>query len=101
MSDKLTRFRGDTYAIEAVLTKDNVPIDLVTVHSAILSFTKGSISERIPGVNGLEPGEVSFPFPTDIKAGTYKYDIQVTTTSNGEIRTYVKDVLEILGDITI
>ena len=99
MSNKLERFKGDTYSVEAVLTKDNTPIDFTDGHTALFSFTKGSVNVTIQGVNGTVNGEISFPFPSDVRAGTYKYDVQVTAPS-GEIRTYVKDDLEIISDIT-
>ena len=99
MSNKLVRFRGDTYSVEAVLTKDNVAIDFTDGHTALFSFVKGTINVTITGINGTVDGEISFPFPADVKSGMYKYDIQVTAPS-GEIRTYVKDDLEIISDIT-
>ena len=99
MSNKIVRFRGDTYSVEAVLTKDDIAVDFTDGTTAKFSFVKGSIQDTVDGLNGTANGEISFPFPADVKAGIYKYDIQVTGTS-GEIRTYVKDVLEILGDIT-
>ncbi len=97
---KITRYRGDTYAIEAVLKKDGTPIDLSAGnYTAKFSFAKGTKRHIINGVNGNSSGEVSFPFPSDVTAGTYTYDIQVTSSS-GEIQTYTKDILEIVTDIT-
>ena len=97
---KVIRYRGDTYSIKAKLTKDSTPIDFTAGQStARFSYAKGGVYESIPGVNGTVDGFISFPFPADVNAGSYTYDIQVTD-SNGEIRTYVKDVLEITNDIT-
>ena len=96
----LTRFKGDTYSVEAVLTKEGVAIDLTPGnYTASFGFAKGTKRVVIPGANGTANGEVSFPFPAAVTAGTYKYDIQVTSNT-GEIRTYTKDTLEIIGDIT-
>ena len=99
MSNKLERFKGDTYSVEAVLTKDSTPIDFTAGYTALFSFIKGTVSVTIVGINGTVDGNISFPFPANVKSGTYKYDVQVTSPS-GEIRTYVKDDLEIISDIT-
>lgn len=97
---KITRYKGDTYSIEAIISKDTVPLNFTLGNNtAILSFSKGTLLTSIAGVNGSANGEISFPFPADVKAGVYKYDIQVTSNT-GEIRTYVKDILEINEDIT-
>ena len=100
MSNLIERFKGDTYSVEAVLTKEGVPVDFSAGNNtATFSYSKGSVSNSIPGVNGTVDGEISFPFPADVKAGTYKYDIQVTSSA-GEVRTYVKNKLIIADDIT-
>ena len=100
----ITRYRGDTYSIEATITKTVAtvvtPIDFtVGNYTATFSFAKGSKRTSIDGVNGTVDGEISFPFPADVFAGTYSYDIQVTSNT-GEIRTYIKDTLNIVEDIS-
>ena len=96
----ITRYRGDTYSIEAKLTKDGVDLDLSPDNNtAKFSFAKGNKRVVIEGVNGTATGEVSFPFPAEVTKGTHYYDIQVTS-STGEVRTYIKDKLEIIDDIT-
>jgi len=100
MSNSITRFRGDTYSIEATLTKESLPLDFTPGnYTATFSYARGNRRITIPGVNGTIEGTISFPFPEDIKAGTYIFDIQVTS-STGEIRTYIKDSLEIVEDIS-
>ena len=99
MGNKIVRFKGDTYSVEATLSKNSTPIDFTDGTTATFSFEKGEVLESIVGLNGTISGEISFPCPALIKAGKYKYDIQVTAVS-GEIRTYVKDTLEIVEDIT-
>ena len=95
----ITRYRGDTYSIEAIISKDGVPLDFTLGNNtAVFSFIKQSAT-TIPGVNGTADGHISFPFPADVLAGTYAYDVQVTTNT-GEIRTYIRDSLIILKDIT-
>lgn len=96
---KITRFRGDTYSVEATLTKDSIPVDFTAGNTAKFSFTKGAVNETINGINGTVEGMISFPFPATVKAGTYMYDIQVISNS-GEIRTYIKDTLHIVSDVT-
>jgi len=96
----VTRYRGDTYSVEVYLAVDDTPVDLSTGNNtALFSFAKGNKRVSIPGANGTVEGEVSFPFPADVFPGTYVYDIQVTASS-GEIRTFVKDTLNIIDDIS-
>ena len=101
ISNKITRFRGDSYSIEVVLTKNSLPLDMTAGNNtAKFSYGKlGRTRNSIDGVNGTVEGEISFPFPVNVAAGVYVYDIQVTDSS-GEIRTYVKDELEVVGDVT-
>ena len=99
MSNKITRYKGDTYSIEATISKDNIPIDFTAGATASFSYAKGEVYTSILGLNGTVDGEISFPFPADVRAGKYSYDIQVTSSA-GEIRTYVKDSLVIEDDIT-
>ncbi len=101
MSNVLTRFKGDTYSIEVTLTKGGAPLDFTGGNNtAKLSFAKGTKRVTIDGLNGTVDGEISFPFPADVTSGTYAYDVQVTSNT-GEIRTYVKDTLNITSDITV
>lgn len=98
---KIKRFRGDTYSIEATLTKDSTPVDFTGGNNtAKLSFIRGSVGTTIDGINGDVDGNISFPFPADVKAGMYDYDIQVISNT-GEIRTYIKSTLEITSDVTV
>ena len=95
----ITRYRGDTYSIEATISKtvDSVEtlLDFTTGNNtATFSFAKGTKRVSIPGVNGTVDGKISFPFPEEVFAGTYNYDIQVTSNT-GEVRTYIKSTLEI------
>ena len=97
---KITRHRGDTYSVDAKLSIDSIPVDFSAGNSiATFSFARGTKRVTIPGTNGNISGEVSFPFPADVTAGTYSYDIQVTSNT-GKIRTFVKDTLELVSDIT-
>ena len=99
-SNAIERYRGDTYSIEAELTKNGVPINLSTGnYTAKFSFASGSKYTSIPGANGNASGQVSFPFPATASQGVYTYDIQVTSAS-GEIQTYVQDTLTIIDDIS-
>ena len=100
MSNRIVRYKGDTYSIEATLTNDSVGVDFTAGNSAILSFARGDVYTTITGINGTVDGVISFPFPADVKSGEYFYDIQVTYAS-GEIRTYVKSILEIIEDVTV
>ena len=98
-SNAIERYRGDTYSIEAELTKNDLPIDLSPgQYTAIFGFAKGSKYQSIPGANGNSAGQVSFPFPANVGQGEYTYDIQVTS-AGGEIQTYVQDKLTIIDDI--
>ena len=96
----IKRYKGDTYSVEAVLTKDGIPIDFSDVNNtAKFSFSKGDVYHTIDGT-GDATGSITFPFIglEAVVAGTYKYDIQVTTVDG--IRTYVKSDLVIEPDIT-
>ena len=96
----ITRYKGDTYAIEAILTKGGTPLNFTAGNNtARFSFARGTIYENIAGINGTASGEIHFPFPADVSAGTYSYDIQVTANT-GEIQTYIKNTLEIVNDVT-
>ncbi len=96
---EITRYRGDTYAVEALITKNSTPVDFTVNHStAIFGFARGTKRRTLQGVHGTHDGHISFPFPADIPSGEYKYDIQVTSET-GEIRTYVKDTMYIVDDI--
>lgn len=106
--NEITRFRGDTYSVEAVLKKTinkvEVPIDFTDGTTAKFSYKKGSGKKvTIDGLNGTADGEITFPFvetaQTSILPGQYIYDIQITSGS-GEIQTYVKDIMNIVDDIT-
>ena len=99
MSNKLSRYKGDTYSIEATLTKDNIGVDFTAGNTATFSFARGDVYVTIDGINGTVDGTISFPFPGDVKAGKYSYDIQVVSPT-GEVRTYVKDILDIVDDVT-
>ena len=95
----ITRFRGDTYSIEAILTKNDTPVDFTVNHStAKFGFARGTKRRVLQGVHGTFDGHISFPFPADVAAGEYTYDIQVISAT-GEIRTYVKDVMTVSEDI--
>lgn len=98
---KITRYRGDTYSVEAVLSKGGVPLDMTAGNNtAKFSYGKRNKTRNtIDGINGSAAGEISFPFPINAAVGLYLYDIQVTSSS-GEVRTYIRDELEIVGDVT-
>ena len=81
MSNKITRFRGDTYSVDAVISKNGTPIDFTDGTTAIFTFEKGAVKESIVGLNPTVNGDISFPFPAVIKAGKYKYDIQKQSCS--------------------
>jgi len=103
----ITRYKGDTYSIEATLGRTDkvtgitTPVDFTDGSTAVFTFTKGTVIVTIPGVNGDINGNISFPFTGQeaILAGTYAYDMQVTSLA-GEIRTFVKDTLIISTDVT-
>ena len=98
--DTVNRVRGDTYPIEATLTKGGSSVDFSAGNNtAKFSYTKGTNTVTIDGVNGDVNGNISFPFPKSIFSGTYKYDIQITTSA-GEVRTYVTDEMIISNDVT-
>jgi hypothetical protein len=100
MDYSLTRFKGDTYPIKAILSMDDEPLDFTPGNNtALFSFAKGTVYRSIPGTFGTDEGEIYFPFPQNVSEGEYIYDIQVTDI-NGFIRTYVKDKLTISKDIT-
>ena len=100
MSNEIKRFRGDTYAIDVVLSKNDLPVDFsVDNYTAKFSYKKGTKKNTIDGINGTVDGEITFPFPASVAPGQYVYDIQVIS-STAEIQTYVKSTLEIVDDIT-
>jgi hypothetical protein len=96
----ITRYRGDSYPIEVTLTKNEAPVDLSSQNThAKFSFTKGKLRHVIVGVNGNANGEISFPFPKDVAAGEYTYDIEVVNPV-GEVRTFIVDKLIIEDEVS-
>ena len=102
--NQIDRYRGDTYSIEATIKKDEIPLDLSGAdYDVVFGYKKGKKKNLITGINGNINGEISFPFPAIVSPGQYVYDIQVTDNTlagNNEIQTYVKDILNIIDDVS-
>ena len=95
----IKRFRGDTYPLVVTLSENGVAVDLST---ATVTMTIGldvpvGITATITDAAG---GVAQFDFTqTEVgTAGRFSYDIQVT--DGGYITTYVKDIFELVEDVT-
>ena len=97
--NKIERFRGDTYPLVVTLKENSVAVDLstATVVMTIGLETPAPITATITDAPG---GVAQFDFTqTEVgTAGRFSYDIQVT--DGGVITTYVKDIFELLEDVT-
>lgn len=105
MADKneITRFRGDTYPVMAIIKENGIPIDLTG------ATTKMTIAFKDPGPRTIlgiiipeTPGMIRFDFMdeevTD-QVGKFFYDIQVD--SGGYKTTYAKNIIVFLRDVTL
>ena len=99
---EITRFRGDTYPIVAIIKESGVPIDLSTAVSKLtIAFTDPDSPVTIIGTNvDGSVGKVEFAISTEIaaNAGKFFYDIQVD--NGGYKTTYVKSIIEFEKDVT-
>ena len=99
VDNSIKRFRGDTYPLIVTLKENGVAVDLST---AVVKMTIGletplSITASITDAAG---GVAQFDFDqTHVgTAGRFSYDIQVE--DGGYITTYVKDIFELVEDVT-
>ena len=96
----IKRFRGDNYPIEVTIKKNGTPVDLsnATVKLTIGLDTPVTTTGTVTDASG---GVVQFDFNQSAvgTAGRFVYDIQVE--DGGIITTYVKDIFELLEDITV
>jgi hypothetical protein len=99
----LTRVRGDTYPIEAIIKVDGEPIDLT---GSTLTFSMRNVEDsNIISINGIintnEIGRVSFtPSPQDV-ANVGEYIIDIQREYNGIIATHIVDRMTLTQDVTI
>ena len=100
MNQPLTRHRGDTYPIDAVLAvKGNYDISAFT--SIIMSTKIGTTIYAIPAtILDASQGLVEFPISdlAVIKSGIGVYDIQ---GDNGKIYTFQSGTFTLVDDVTV
>ncbi len=99
VDNTITRFRGDTYPLIVTLKENGTAVDLTTatVKMTIGLQTPVTISAAITDAAG---GVAQFDFD-DASVGTagrFSYDIQVE--DGGYITTYVKDIFDLVEDVT-
>ena len=99
-SNIIKRYRGDTYPLVVTLKENGSAVNLAgsTVRMTIGLDTPATITATITDAAG---GEAQFDF-TQTEVGTqgrFSYDIEVTD-SGGIVTTYVKDIFELLEDVT-
>ena len=99
IDNSIKRFRGDTYPLIVTLKENGAAVDLST---ATVKMTIGldvpvTITASITDATG---GVAQFDFTQDHvgAAGRFSYDIQVE--DGGYITTYVKDIFELVEDVT-
>ncbi len=99
-NNAIKRFRGDTYPLIVTLKENGSPVDL---NGSTVKMTIGlSTPVTITGtLNDAAGGVVQFDFDQASvgTAGRFSYDIQVDDGSY--ITTYVKDVFELVEDVTL
>ena len=97
--NSIKRFRGDTYPLIVTLKENGSPVDLstATVTMTIGLSTPASITAT---VTDAANGVAQFDFTqTEVgTAGRFSYDIQVE--DGGYITTYVKDIFELIDDVS-
>mgnify|MGYP000026362679 CR=1 FL=1 len=98
-NNMIQRFRGDTYPLIVTLKENGSAVDLTTatVRMTIGLDTPSTITATATNAAG---GEVRFDFTqTEVgTAGRFSYDIEVTDGSI--VTTYVKDIFELIEDVT-
>ena len=100
ISKLIRRFRGDTYPLSVILKENGTAVDLstatvrMTIGLAAPITLTGTITDAAGGI-------VQFDFDQTAvgTAGRFNYDIEVT--DGGVITTYVKDIFELIEDVTI
>ena len=103
MSMIVTRKRGDTYPIQAVIKINGEPIDL-TGSDVKFSFKpsdgNGSVTTIMGVISSDEVGVVMFtPTVTDFSvSGKYLFDIQ--RSDGSVIATHLSGILLLEGDVT-
>ena len=99
VSNKIERFRGDTYPLIVTLKENGAAVDLTTaVVKMTISF---NISLTLTAtITDAANGKVQFDFSAANvdTSGRFNYDIEVT--DGGYITTYVKDSFELTEDVT-
>ncbi len=100
VSNIIKRFRGDTYPLIVTLKENSTAVNLAgsTVRMTIGLDTPSTITATITDAAG---GEVQFDFTqTEVGvSGRFSYDIEVID-SGGIVTTYVKDIFELVEDVT-
>lgn len=98
-NNKIERFRGDTYPLIVTLSENGTAVDLgtATVQMTIGLDTPVTIEAT---VTDAANGVAQFDFTqTEVgTAGRFSYDIEVQ--DGGYITTYVKDIFELVEDVT-
>jgi len=99
VDNNIKRFRGDTYPLIVTLKENGAAVNLsaATVKMTIGLETPVSITAGITDAAG---GVAQFDFDqTHVgTAGRFSYDIEVQ--DGGYITTYVKDIFELVEDVT-
>ena len=98
--NSIKRFRGDNYPLIVTLKENGTPVDLstATIKLTIGLDTPVTTTGTVTDASG---GVVQFDFDQSAvgTAGRFAYDIQVE--DGGIITTYVKDIFELLEDVTV
>lgn len=99
IDNSIKRFRGDTYPLIVTLTENDVAVDLTTAEVKMTIGLTVPVS-IVASLLDATAGVAQFEFDqTHVgTAGRFSYDIQVT--DGAYITTYVKDIFELVEDVT-
>lgn len=96
----LEAYRGDSWTQTFRLLRGGAPIELndVVIKCVALHISTTTNTDLVVIVEP-DPGVFTLALPSDVRAGLYKYDVEITDTV-GQVKTWIKGKLEIEKDVT-
>ena len=99
----LNAYRGDTWGKQFRLsTSPTVPLDLTGATVESWAKERANHDDAIPltiTVTDAPHGTFMLTLPPDMEAGTFLYDVEVTTP-DGAVTTWVRGLLTVVNDVT-